>query len=230
MVRLVMKYFELSKLQVLQFVAGSPIYCGLSTPNQPTTQFIAACVEDGEWVLMGGPHNFLLSTHFYTIPHSSTLSPVRGYISRDPPPCLTDSFSCYLRFPVCSGHLPILSPAVRKDTLPQAPQAAFNGTFFSPRMHLWVSSYPGNGSNNEPSALWSMGVIGHRGSRSLMETPHCMEVIVPWVTRSLHLSCCLPATDLCQLQRYPVICKFGSRVCVDQHHRPYSTIVSSNTW
>ena len=103
MVRLVMKYFELSKLQVLQFVAGSPIYCGLSTPNQPTTQFIAACVEDGEWVLMGGPHNFLLSTHFYTIPHSSTLSPVRGYISRDPPPCLTDSFSCYLRFPVCSG-------------------------------------------------------------------------------------------------------------------------------
>ena len=162
MVRLVMKYFELSKLQVLQFVAGSPIYCGLSTPNQPTTQFIAACVEDGEWVLMGGPHNFLLSTHFYTVPHSSTLSPVRGYISRDPPPCLTDSFSCYLRFPVCSGHLPILSPAVRKDTLPQAPQAAFNGTFFSPRMHLWVSSYPGNGSNNERSALWSMGVIGHR--------------------------------------------------------------------
>ena len=202
MVRLVMKYFELSKLQVLQFVAGSPIYCGLSTPNQPTTQFIAACVEDGEWVLMGGPHNFLLSTHFYTVPHSSTLSPVRGYISRDPPPCLTDSFSCYLRFPVCSGHLPILSPAVRKDTLPQAPQAAFNGTFFSPRMHLWVSSYPGNGSNNERSALWSMGVIGHRSSRSLMEAPRYIEVIVApaliprlgasWLLRS----CDGPLSDL----------------------------------
>ena len=197
MVRLVMKYFELSKLQVLQFVAGSPIYCGLSTPNQPTTQFIAACVEDGEWVLMGGPHNFLLSTHFYTVPHSSTLSPVRGYISRDPPPCLTDSFSCYLRFPVCSGHLPILSPAVRKDTLPQAPQAAFNGTFFSPRMHLWVSSYPGNGSNNElvNGGHWSQEFQEPDGGAALHGS-HCCPGLPRLGASRLLRSCDGPLSDL----------------------------------
>ena len=62
MVRLLMKYFGLSKLQVLQFVVGSPIYCGLST------KFIVACVEDAEWVLMGG-RTISCYLHFHAVPH-----------------------------------------------------------------------------------------------------------------------------------------------------------------
>ena len=79
-----------------QFVVGSPIYCGLSTPT--ITIYCGLCVEDGDGVLMDAPHNFLLST----LPRYSTLSPVEGYISRGPPLalCLTDSFSCYLGFPM----------------------------------------------------------------------------------------------------------------------------------
>ena len=36
---------------------------------------------------------------------SSTLSPLKGYISRDPAACLTDSFSSYLRFCAPTTHI-----------------------------------------------------------------------------------------------------------------------------
>ena len=70
--RLLMKYFELSKLQVLwaaQFVSGSPIYCGLSAPT--ITIYCGLCRGWGVGFNGWATHNFLLST----LPQS-TQSPV----------------------------------------------------------------------------------------------------------------------------------------------------------
>ena len=104
-----------------QFVVGSPIYCGLSTPT--ITIYCGLCVEDGDGVLMVAPHNFLLST----LPRYSTLSLVEGYISRGPPLalCLTDSFSCYLGFPMHQAASAHIVPCTKEgSTLPRTQHCA----------------------------------------------------------------------------------------------------------
>ena len=104
-----------------QFVVGSPIYCGLSTPT--ITIYCGPCVEDGDGVLMDAPHNFLLST----LPRYSTLSLVEGYIGRSPPLalCLTDSFSCYLGFPMHQAASAHIVPCTKEgSTLPRTQHCA----------------------------------------------------------------------------------------------------------
>ena len=126
-------------LRALQFIVGSP--------HQPS-QFIAACVEDGEWVLMEGR-----------------------------------TISCYLHF-----HTLVQVHIVPGEDILAAGRTVFNGFFFllssslthaqyhqkiSPQKNQKLSPHPlhgcssrshltRDGLNNEWSALWSMGVIGHR--------------------------------------------------------------------
>ena len=122
----------------------------------------------------GRPHNFLLST----LPHTVAL-PVHIVPGEDILAAAHTVFNGFFfllsTLPHALSDPPILSPAVRKDTLPQA-LAAFNGTFFQPRdapLGLRLQAMVRTMSRVR-FGQWGSLVTG---SRSLMELL-CMKVIV----------------------------------------------------
>ena len=163
-----------SKLQVLQFTGVLPnllraLQFIVGSPHQPSQFIAAACVEDGEWVLMEG-RTISCYLHFHTlvqvhiVPGEDILAAGRTVFN---------GFFFLLSSSLTHALPPhdIVPAAVRKDPLPHNiikknknyhhTRSTLNQTLSSPRCTSW-SHLTRDGLNNEWSALWSMGVIGHR--------------------------------------------------------------------
>ena len=153
-------------MRALQFIVGSP--------HQPS-QFIAACVEDGEWVLMEG-RTISCYLHFHTlvqvhiVPGEDILAAGRtvfnGFFFLLLSSSLTHALPPHDIVPAAVRKDPLLHNIIKKyhhkkNKNYHHTRSTLNQTLSPPRCTS-RSHLTRDGLNNEWSALWSMGVIGHR--------------------------------------------------------------------